>query len=213
MFAIVCLEVHPGDIGFHFVRRPRTYTILYNRRTVVEARCIKATYQAVVSLFQKRLPTRFAVSCCFVASGEELRNEELSCRKMRKLIGDINAGDLDWHYLLTPCQRRRLQAYWELWVTKYGQEPESDRSAVFDLSQNPGRGGRGGARMTSNNKLPTLLTTSYRFWAPCLRRWLLPRELAMCMGWPVTPGLSAAAGVPHQERRYTTKGIGTFTCQ
>ena len=43
------------------------------------------------------------------------------------------------------------------------------------------------------------------FWVPFLQRWLLPRELALCHGFPVTAATARAAGVPTDSAQYTAK--------
>jgi len=48
--------------------------------------------------------------------------------------------------------------------------------------------------MSRNGKAPAILKGSHRFWVPCLHRWLVPRELAVCHGFPVT---GALMGIEH----------------
>ncbi len=60
---------------------------------------------------------------------------------------------------------------------------------------------------SDQGQLPTIMTKSI-FWVPFLQRWLLPRELALCHGFPVTAATARAAGVPTDSAQYTAKQIG-----
>jgi len=95
-----------------------------------------------------------------------------------------------WKYLLTDLQRTYLDTYTRLWTARYGTDPATCPSCIFDLLQNP----EFRPRMSHNGKLPSILRNSNRFWSPCLRRWLVPKELAACHGYPVT---RASRGIAH----------------
>ena len=66
--------------------------------------------------------------------------------------------------------------------------PEESAACVFDLSDTP-------QYKTGSNAvtLPTLRQRKGRWWSPMHRRWMLPREKAACMGFPVYDDLAAAS--------------------
>ena len=61
---------------------------------------------------------------------------------------------------------------------------------MIDLSQRPAY-----CRLTET-QLPTFRRSSSRIWSPSRRRWLLPVEQALAMGYPVTEEAASVMGLP-----------------
>ena len=88
---------------------------------------------------------------------------------------------------------RHLGFYESLWGQERGSLAQSDPNCVFDLSQNPSQR----PSMTSRKgTCPCVTATFCSLWHAESRRFLLPQELALGMGWPCAAGPAQAAGVP-----------------
>ena len=108
----------------------------------------------------------------------------------------------DWSYLLTAKQRQYLDVYLE----RFSRLTASARKDwVCDLTQNPKERP---SQSSSSGSMPTLRHSGSLFWAPSLRRWLLPCELAAASGFPVFAELATAAGMPRDTSLYSTSQLG-----
>lgn len=76
MFCLVFLPVSPKHAGLHFVRRWRTYVVVWLRGHVQEAVDIKETYGQVVDAFIRRFPSPFPLSCVYIATETEVQEAE-----------------------------------------------------------------------------------------------------------------------------------------
>ena len=72
-----------------------------------------------------------------------------------------------------------------------------------DLSQNPDCR----PSWSSTGQLPTLRTSS-AIWHVASTRFVLPRELACCMGFPASTDCSKRAGVTFDSPEYSVKHLG-----
>ncbi len=182
-YDMVTLRSCPADAGFCLIRRPRLYTILWRRSAIEPLADLSAVYTAVAQRITGSLEAPPQLQDCLLASQSLLYAEETRARAKNglppRLAGEVS---LDWTYLLTEGQLRRLSGYMAT----------SAQDAVVDLTQNPDK-----RPCTSGRKrrLPALRHSGSLLWAPALQRWLLPRELAAASGFPVEPCLAKAAGV------------------
>ena len=215
LYQIVVLAVSPQDANFTFSKRSRSYSVLYLTHAVRERCSIEATYERVKEAFADR-QVHVPASACFVASAEDVLQAENRQRRRHRFSlrphgleacpsqSPARAPEPGWAQFLTANQLLVLKDYEDEWWRQRMTPPESDPDCVFDLSQTGHR-----KRMTcKKGQLPTTTTNSSRFWAPSLRRWLLPKEIAASQGFPVSPSLAAAAGVATDCRCYTVGDIG-----
>ena len=109
---------------------------------------------------------------------------------------------------------RFLDGYENLWQKRRGTRSADDPRCVFDLSQSPFTR----PSMTSKGGSCPCVTHSFcSFWHAASARFLLPKELALGLGWPCLPALALAAGVPEDPcaEMYTTSQLGNsmhLTC-
>ena len=92
-------------------------------------------------------------------------------------------NEFNWSYLLTPKQQGYLQVYTAKWMEDHGTHPSDCASSCFDLSQNPAE--RAPPKRCKSTKLPTLKHSNNLLWFPRRKRWLLAKEQAASMGFPV----------------------------
>ena len=128
-----------------------------------------------------------------LATRQELHDEE-NLHRVRnglELLPNSKPSG-DWSYLLSPAQRRVKQTLCAQWHTKYHRNPDKDMECVWDLCKSPSRN-----RCPANRGvLPTITRANVsRLWLPARKRWLLRRELAAAMGYPVYPRLARAGRV------------------
>ena len=96
---------------------------------------------------------------------------------------------------------RWLATYVTLWKAKPGSGMIED--LFVDLSQNPSQR----PAWSAAGQLPTLRTNS-NIWHVASKRYVLPSELACCMGIPVSRSCADAAGVSPDGQQYSVKVLG-----
>ena len=182
-YDVVFLDTAPADAGFPFVTRRRVYCICLLRGRVREAYSIHSAYSDIRAQFSEPRPT-VVLQACLLASPEELLTEENKVRKRRGLppLSTPATQHVDWTYLLTREQSRRLRVYAARW---------QDADA-YNLGQNPWFL----PSVARRGRLPTLTRNSSRWWVPAHTRWMTAKELTAASGYPVTEELAQAAGVP-----------------
>ena len=176
MYVVLALSVHPKDIGWQVINRPRLYFVLYLRDRVMCAIDIQAVYQATSERFHGH--GLLDIVTAMVSSSAELLACENAVRH-RKGLEPVQEPSSSWEAYLSPNQKAYLALYSAKWRMRYGVDPEADSRCSFDLGQNPlffGGPTRG---------VPCFCTRSSRLWVPMRRRWLLPSEVGVCMGWPL----------------------------
>ena len=184
LYDVVIFRVQPSHVGFPFVGRKRVYAILLLRGGVRTLADPSALYERVRQAFVLHVPPA-SLDMSFIASDASCLAEENRWRS-RRGMGALAQPSPDWGYLLTETQTRYLDRYCTQWSARHHAPADL---CIFDLSQDPDAGSRG----RSSESLPTVTTKSCRMWAPRLRRWLLPLELAWAHGYPVTPGAARDA--------------------
>lgn len=133
------------------------------------------------------------VSWAFRASPLELLAAENAARQrkgLKPLAGQEGHSE-DWSYLLTDRQQKVLHTHQKRWMQEHGTDPAKDVCCTVDLSQSAER-----SSTRRSHSLATFRRNSSRIWSPSRRRWLLARERAACMGYPVYEDLAQAAEVP-----------------
>ena len=199
LYDITRLAVRPTHSGFHAVRRPRSYCLLFRRGRVRMLRDVSKLYRDVAAMLGGLFPEQ-PISDLFIAEGVDLLKEENRLRALKHLaLPPVERASADWTYMLTEKQRMYLATY----MAAVPIDCKLD-DCIFDLSQDPGR--RRG-RWTLDGTLPTV-TTKSRLWVPSLRRFLLPVELAYAHGFPVTSTAAVDAGVAQDMVPYTRHQIG-----
>lgn len=183
LYEISTLRVNPRDAGFSFVRRPRIYVVLTLKTAITRHVDPRVLYEAMVATASREegpWPT------AAYHDEEDLCRAENEARSRQKLppLGERSA---DWRYLLSPPQAGRLAKLEEAAV---GRE-----ATAFAIDLHPSD------RFTRVGLcLPTLLRSSAnRIWLLRERRWLVPREVAMAMGFPVSEELARRAAIQHDQ--------------
>ena len=189
------VRVSPSDAGFSFIRRPRLYFVLARRGVFAVVRDVAAVYAGVAQRvnpdgFAPNGPSSPSPAWVWQATPEQLFAAENASRR-RRGFAPLSVASADWTYLLAPTQQERLAWQERRWRATRGSDPASRPALVIDLSQQPRF-----CRATEAG-LPTFRRqSSSRMWSPARRRWLLPVEQALAMGYPVTQDAAAAAGLP-----------------
>ena len=185
-YDVIPLSVQPADAGFGFMRRSRRYHVLA-LRGVVALSTLPGLYTRLTDQLAKDVSAwpRWV----WRATKEELECELATARSCEQLSSrGGTAGRGLWWPRLTPDQQIYIEGYADLWQRKHGSPPEESAACVFDLSDTP-------QYKTGSNAvtLPTLRQRRGRWWSPMHRRWMLPREKAACMGFPVYDDLAVAS--------------------
>ena len=191
MYSIEELQVCPAQIGFSFLRRPRRYHVMVNRRAARVDKDIQHLYQVVCHACQSVPSVGCAGEALWRADRQELlaaENEARARHGWPPRADDVGPSD-DWTYLLTEQQRGFLDGYT---ASAAVRRPRA-AGHVFDLTQSPMRSAARGCQV------PTFRRGSSRCWSTKFRRWLLPRERAAAMGFAVYDDLARAASVPLDE--------------
>jgi len=190
LYTITWLKVSPRDVGFAFIHRVRLYAVLYLRKGVRMLASPQDVYSAVVDSLRVEAACPPNEYC--IASADALLAAENKARRRRKLQ-PVGVKTACWKYLLTEKQRGYLHTFSTKWQAARGSAPEQSPSCIFNLGQNPDHRAM---QTSSSDSIPTATSGCGLYWSPCLKRWLLPVELAAMHGFPVSESLAAEAGVP-----------------
>lgn len=186
------LHVTPADAGFSFIGRPRVYDVLA-LSGVVRVVTLQATYDYLSSRLSK--DTSSWPQWVWQASEEEWE-AEIGARGAASggatPVERPRGGSGVDH--LTDTQRGYLEIYTKMWVEKFGSNPEESANCVFDLGDSPSYKG-----LRIRPTLPTLRRRNSILWSPSRGRWMLPREKAACMGFPVYSDLARVAMVDFDQ--------------
>lgn len=179
-YDMATLRVDPRHAGFAVTNRPRIYVVLVRKGRVRITHDMQQLYAEVSNIVSfNSIHNIFDV---MLSSEAELVAVENATRK-RLRLDKVTRRSPSWAYLLTRKQRGYLDIYTKQWKRRRGIDARSDLQCYFDLGQNP-RYERG-----SRDRMPVFRTGCYRLWVPAQGRWLLPREVGACMGWPSFVGL------------------------
>ena len=176
------------------MRRPRVFSIMIRRRGTLQLADVKTVYQHICKRVQEQICS-LKLSSAFIALPSEILKAENRGRNRYHLppleVSSIDRGG-DWKYLLTKKQQSYLAKYNCLWLKEMGSAPDLDPDCLFDLSQDPDH-----RKVWSGRKkqIPTLRHAGNILWSPSHRRWMLPIELAVSMGFPVTVETARACHV------------------
>ena len=191
MYFVRSIRMAPSDMGFPFIRRPRSYSLLIRRqgRRGTPPASLQALYDAIVRDMAHEAEEG-SLAWAFCAPKEELLEVENAARSRRGHAPLLDGPTSDWTYLLTDAQRARLKAHEARTAGAAGMR-------VFDLGQNP--------HMSSpSTSIPTIRCNTHVVWSRELRRWMTKYERLECMGFPVFDALASAAHVATD--RITAKG-------
>lgn len=178
---VQAVEMRPEDLGFSFILRPRVYAILARKASVdLDADAFALFRQLQASACRQRT----APPAVMAASEEELLQEENSARMAKGMLA-LGRPSGNWRYLLPESQVMRLAEYEKTLATS-----TEVKASVVDLSQSMGYGRCGQC-------VPTMRHSTVKpLWLLRHNRWLIPIELAVMMGFPVSQLSSQVAGVP-----------------
>ena len=189
VYGIVHIKVRPSDMGYHFTSRPRLFTVLWLKARVAMVHDIRATYDRVSQAVRQWQPV-LSLSSIYTRDHQLLLEAENRFRANRQLpcLTEVSS---DWTYLLGESETKHLHTYLAMWKAVRGTEPHTDKNCLFNLGQNPKF-----RRCWTNQHgaMPTLTAASRKLWSPYSRRWLIPSELCIVMGF--NTGASAQTGVP-----------------
>ena len=187
LYEVVPLSVQPADAGFAFMRRSRRYHVLA-LRDVVALSSLQDVYALLVDSLAKDVSAW--PQWVWRATTEELECELAAASACQQLSSRGDAGmpgQGQWWPMLTLSQQTYVEGYADSWKKKHGSNPEEVAACVFELSDTPQYKAAGAAA------LPTVRQRTARWWSPMHRRWMLPREKAACMGFPVYDDLAFVA--------------------
>ena len=179
VYGIIHIIVRPADMGYHFASRPRLYTVLWLKARFAMVHDIRATYDRVSQAVRQWQPV-LSLSSIYTRDRQLLLEVENTFRANHHLPCLTEASS-DWTYLLGESETKHLHTYLAMWKAVTGTEPHTDKNCVFNLDQNPNF-----RRCWTNPRtgtMPTLTAKSRKLWSPYLRRWLIPSELCIAMGF------------------------------
>jgi hypothetical protein len=181
--------VKTAHSGSSWLRRSRLYVICVLRTALKVVHDIPELYATVSRAVGE--PCGASVADLSLATRQELHDEE-NLQRVSHGLRPISELSRDWSYLLSHAERRLAQTLRAQWQTKHHRNPDEDLECVFDLSKSPSRSRCSATR----GVLPTITRVNApRFWLPARKRWLLRRELAAAMGYPVYSQLARAGRV------------------
>ena len=184
-YAVTRLSVVPDDAGFGFIRRPRVYDVLF-KRGVVSGPALQEVYGVLVQRLRKDVSSW--PDWVWKATPDELTAALSSRRRPEESLG---VDTCTWSAHLTMDQRKYITRYSALWTKVHGSNPAVAAHCLFDLSVTPEYHG-----VSVCDVLPTMRRRTAVWWSPLRSRWMLPREKAACMGFPVYDDLARASRVP-----------------
>ena len=193
LYEVSRLDVDPSMVGFDFIRRPRCYFVLA-LRGVVSTPSLHTVHETLVRALAtdgcgrpRGGPHSDWPSWVWRASPDELRHEWAAA--VQRTGKEPGIGR--WDDFLSDGQRASLLVYTEMWQSRHGRHPAGSAECVFDLGDTPAFKG-----LPNTSVLPTLRRRASPWWSPMHGRWMIGRERAACMGFPVYEDLAAAARVP-----------------
>ncbi|CAE7296959.1 unnamed protein product [Symbiodinium natans] len=202
LYKVIDLHIQPSDAGFVFVGRPRHFAIIVRKDVEITRNMLTVLQEASKYIKEKVGFPR--VSACMVATAEECLLCENKAR-LKRGLGPLTVASSDWSYLLTTKQVGYLRDYHKLWEeqnAKKGAVSNFPPDLLMNLSQDPN------VRPAMFQHLPTMRASGGILWSPSMKRWLLDRECALAMGWPVLQATASAAGVPMDSFDYKTSQLG-----
>jgi hypothetical protein len=193
LYDVYRLDVDPSLAGFDFIRRPRCYFVLA-LRGLVSMPSLCTVHETLVRALAadgcgrpRGGPHSDWPSWVWRATPDELQHEWAAAIQRT----GIEPGIGQWEAFLSDGQRASLHGYIEMWKSRHGgHHPADSAECVFDLGDTPAFKG-----LSSTSVLPTLRRRASPWWSPMHGRWMLGREKAACMGFPVYEDLAAAARV------------------
>lgn len=196
LYDVELLKVSPKDAGFGFISRDRVYHVLARRGKV---RLVGLG--SVYDLLRRGLATDVSDWGQWVwrASASELESEYHG-----RCGANALGAETDWSAGLTAKQRQYLKLYLERWQTQHGRDACESPRCIFDLGDSPSYKVHGGNGLN----MPTVRRRVSPWWSPAHRRWMLPREKAAAMGFPVYPDLAAAARVGLDSLTQDASAVG-----
>ena len=183
LYEVTRLHVTPDDVGFGFINRPRVYDVLF-LRGVVSGVNLQEVYEVLAQRLRKDVSSW--PDWVWKATADEL-TAALSSRRRPEESRSLD----DWSTHLTLEQQSYIARYTALWTKAHGSAPAEAAHCLFDLSVTPEFHG-----VSVGGVLPTMRHRAAVWWSPSRSRWMLPREKAACMGFPVYDDLARAARVP-----------------
>ena len=95
--------------------------------------------------------------------------------------------------VLNQRESQGLEYACDLYQQRFGRPPQDDPDLFIHLGDNPRKFLCWSA---VSGRMPTFRTGSGFFYNPFKDCWLLPKDKLACLGFPVTPEISAAMSVP-----------------
>ena len=120
-----------------------------------------------------------------------------------------------WVYLLNKRERKALEVIVDNYYQKYSQDAVYNPDLVAFLGDNPKK------RLcwsAVSRKIPTLRRNAGKMFVPSLRRWMVPKEKLLLMGFPVVPSVAMSMGVPvlaitdNRRASYVAGNCMHFSC-
>jgi len=181
-----CFDASPAQVGFGFIRRPRRYHVLVLRDSGIVLPRLREIHDASARALAAELTSW--PQMVWRAHPDELRAELAAAARSRHR----SVEPTGWSELLTEPQRRSLAGFEARWLNHYQRSAKHFPECVFDLGDTPDYK----TGLPSTSALPTARRRAAVWWSPHHERWMLAREKAACMGFPVYEDLAKRAKVP-----------------
>ena len=177
----------PADVGFSASSRSRTYIIgVHTERTSIlkDPNELQETVSDTIKRSAYTLPQDY-----LVATSAEVRLEAQALALRR---GIPYQGCDDLRYLLNPRERKALQGYTNIYMSRYGIDPSTQDGVFFFLGDNPSWS----LSWSANGRLPTFRMNSGLLWSAKFNRWLTSKERLVSMAFPCTPAVAKGMAAP-----------------
>jgi hypothetical protein len=188
-YHFVQLIVDAEDSGHSGVARERTYIMCWRKLRTTILNDPVELYNAITADVKKCVSTK--PSDYYVADSVDIAMEAQSCASTRKIMYQPFCEDLT--YLLNGREQECIEILDSEYAARFSKDPGENDDLVYFLGDNAA------ARKVwsaVSGKLPTFRTNNGKYWMRKRKRWLCPREKLAALGWPVTPDVASAMGVP-----------------
>lgn len=210
----------PGEFGFNGVSRHRTWCIGWHKKHIV---CLVDPFEIqnlIVAKFRDYVETK--ITDYMVASETEIQLQGQAAAKTNGVC--LNETTTDWTSALSTSERKIVRELSEKYAERFLQSPETDPLLVYFLGDTAGYC----SWSAVSKKIPCyrLNSKTSKYFLPCHKRWLTPKERLVSMAWPCTveqateldvpllacSDLMRASSVLGNSMRFTTVGIFQLIC-
>ena len=191
-YSLRILHCKLDDSGHTGATRNRIYLILFWKETVVEEYSVVDMYAEVTAYIKQYVSTQ-PKDYLIADRIDVLLEAELTALRRKKKLKPLT-DEPDLTYLLNFREKEQIRRAKKCFLKKTGRQAESNKNLMLFLGDNFTE--RRKTWSLVSQRIPTLRMNTGKIWVFHKKRWLCGREKLASLGFPVTPGLAEAMGVP-----------------